>query len=250
VKTDLQKEGLIGSVRTVRIEEARFSNQSGHWVEEPRRLSARITYDGRGNKTEEIGSEAVGKTLYIHDARGRRTEEPHYSSSGTFYSKLIYTYHEKDKLTTTISSDSFHFPPDNKTDYTYDEKGRLIAETVYGPGLAFKDRAIHGYDAQGHRSSTTTHDGALGVDKVVTTYDARDIILEETTYYTEKVEMEDRPVPPPAKRIYTYEWDAHGNWIKQTETMCHAESGTMVCEPSLMTYRTIIYYREAGISAP
>ena len=44
VKTNLQEENLIGPVRTVRIETARFSKVSGQWVEGPRELPVTMTY--------------------------------------------------------------------------------------------------------------------------------------------------------------------------------------------------------------
>jgi hypothetical protein len=38
----------------------------------------------------------------------------------------------------------------------------------------------------------------------------------------------------------------HGNWIKQAETCCSSESGQAVCDPSLVTYRTITHYPETA----
>lgn len=282
-KTDRQKDGLVGLVRTVRVEAARFSNQAGRWIEEPRELAVITTYDGRGNKLEMVPGQTdikglfegirwekqtytyddqgrlaevvsynsngslIGKMIHTYDDKGKLTKIISYSSDGSPGSKTVYTYDDKGHLTAETSSDAAGFM--GETGYTYDDKGNLIEETIYGPGLNIKGRAVHTYDAQGHRISTTTHDthdGALGIDKVVTTYDAKGNILEETTHYTEKVGMEDRPVLPPAKWVYTYELDAQGNWIKQTRTDCSSESGEPVCEPSLVTYRTITYYPEAA----
>jgi len=275
VKTDLQKEGLTGPVQTVLIETAQFSNESGQWIEGPRELSARITYDVRGNKTAVIGNDATGKTTYTYDAQGNRTGEVYYGSDGTLYETLGYIYDDKGKLNEITSYGSDGQPLGRHVAYTYDDKGNqtgavwshsgasytydsdghLIEETVHSSGQ-IRSRLVHVYDAQGHRVSTTSyasHDPGLGIEKVVTTYDARGNTLEQTTYYTQRADEPERPVPPPAKRVYTYEWDAHGNWTKQTQTFCSFETGKLVCESShlsTVTYRTITYYcQPAGRSA-
>jgi YD repeat-containing protein len=224
VRTDLQKEGFIGLVRTVQIQTAQFSNQAGQWVEGPRGRPAIITYDVKGNRIEGK-SEDTTKTAYTYDAQGRVIEE--------------------------VTSD--HVGLIGKTVYTYDDKGNLTEEEVYGPS-GLKYRSEHIYDDQGRRIATTnddTHDPALGIEKVVMTYDNKGNIREMTTYYTHKIgDEEDRPIPPPAKRVYTYEFDTHGNWIKQTQTLCTAETGEPVCEPFMVTYRTITYYPETERPQP
>jgi hypothetical protein len=92
------------------------------------------------------------------------------------------------------------------------------------------------------------HDAGLGIAKVVTTYDPRGNIKDITTYYTRRAggeEDEEAPIPPPAKFVYTYEFDAQGNWIRQIQTNCGtAKSGQLVCEPSMVTYRSITYSSE------
>jgi antitoxin component YwqK of YwqJK toxin-antitoxin module len=275
VKTDLQKEGLIGPVRTVRIETAQFSNQSSQWIEGPRELSAGITYDVRGNKTEVTGSAFVGKTLYIYNAQGDLTETLSYSPDGSLSERTVYTYDAKGNLMETVS-----YAPDgsshrktvytynaqgqlteqvtcdavgcfDKGAYTYDPYGNLVEERFYYPdSAAIKLHIVHTYDAQGRRIQTErgpAHLG-LGIEKTVETYDANGNILELTTYYTEKVEDEaGKPIPPPARVVYTYKFDARGNWIKQTQTLYTSETGKPVCEPSMVTYRTITYYPETGM---
>jgi hypothetical protein len=135
---------------------------------------------------------------------------------------------------------------------TYDSEGNLIEEEFSRSGSGY--RSVHTYDAQGKRVTTTQYsdrDPGLGIEKTVLAYDARGNITELTTYYTQRAgDKEVRPIPPPNKRVYTYEFDAHGNWVKQTMTLCSAESGKPVCEPSLVTYRTITYYPEAAGREP
>jgi len=95
VKTDLQEDGLVGPVRAVQIATAGFSNHSGHWVEEPRGLPARITYDVRGNRIE--GGYAA-KTLHTYNAQGNRLETMTYGPAGALIDKTRYTYDDTGRL--------------------------------------------------------------------------------------------------------------------------------------------------------
>jgi YD repeat-containing protein len=289
MKTDRQAESLVGPVRTIRIEAARFSKQSGQWVEEPRELVALISYNARGNKTEvipgPIGTGArwlvegipLERTIYTSDLQGKLTEEVSYNPDGSLSSKTVHTYDSQGREQETssyepngsLTSKTTYMYDDegklieevcynpfgllNTMLFTYDDKGNLTAEQIYDPS-GLKSRSEHTYDEHGRRVATTNYDPhgpALGISKVVTTYDAKGSILEVTTYYTHKTgDEEDRPIPPPAKRVYTYEFDTYGNWIKQTQTLCTSETGKPVCEPSLVTYRTITYYPETEMPRP
>lgn len=249
VKTDLQKEGLIGPVRTVRTETAQFSHHRGQWIEGPRGQPASMTYDRHGNRIE--GGYAA-KTLHTYDAQGNRIETISYGPDGSLLDKTLYTYDGRGNLTEAVSESSGYI---NRTGYTYDDRGKLTEETVYGPGGDIKVESVHIYDAQGRKIQTIdkdpAHDPGLGIDKVVTTYDTKGNIIEMTTYYTRRAgDEEERPVSLPNKRVYTYEFDARGNWVKRTWTLCSSESGKPVCEPSLVTYRTITYYPKATAQEP
>jgi YD repeat-containing protein len=249
VKTDLQKEGLIGPVRTVRMETAQFSHHHGQWIEGSRGQPSSITYDRHGNLIE--GGYAA-KTLHVYDAQGNRLETASYGPNGALLDKTRYIYDDRGNLTEAVSESSGYI---NRTVYTYDDQGKLIGETVYGPGGNVAVESMHIYDAQGRRVQTINHDPAhdpgLGIEKVVTTYDTRGNIKELTSYYARRPgDEEERPVPLPNKWVYTYDFDAHGNWVKQTETLCTSESGKPVCEPSRVTYRTITYYPEATTQEP
>lgn len=228
VKTDLQEDSLIGPVRTVQIQTAQFSNQAGQWVEGPRELSASITYDVRGNKTEAIGSAFVGKTLYAYNARGDLTETLSYSPDSSLSERTVYTYDAKGNLMETVSyapDGSFHRKTVythsaqgqlteqitcdaagcfDKVTYTYDPYGNLVEERFcYPDSAAIKLHSMHTYDAQGRRIQTErgpAHLG-LGIEKLVETYDANGNILELTTYYTHKIgDEEGRPIPHSCKK--------------------------------------------------
>lgn len=272
---NLRQQGLLGPVQAVRVETAQFANHAGHWVEEPRQLSVIRTYNVQGRWTAEMGPRSkalvlynaqgalreihihntendslVERIVYTYDAQARRVATRCYEAGGAMQ-EVRYTYDVLGRLSEQITCDAVSCF--DKIAYTYDSQGNLIEESFYYPdSSSIKLRLVHTYDEQGRRTQTEsydTHGPALGVEKTVETYDAKGNILELITYYTEKIgDEEGKPIPPPSKMVYTYEWDAHGNWVKQTQTLCISESGKLVCEPSMVTYRTITYYAEAEIS--
>jgi YD repeat-containing protein len=271
---NLQQEALLGPVRTVQAETAQFVNQAGHWVEGPRQPPFLRTYDIQGRWTAEIspGIKALSsynaqgklteirtynvgkgsldeKIIYTYDAHGRRVELVCYNAEGAVEGTSRYTYDAQGRLTAVSSSGVL-----SSRVYKYDDKDNLIEEIVYGPLGRSGYRLVHTYDTQGRRIQTANyddaHDPGLGIEKVVTTYDAIGNPTEQTTYFTQRADEPTKPIPPPTRLIYTYEWDTHGNWIKQTQTLCTAETGKPVCEPSMVTYRTITYYPETERPQP
>ncbi len=45
-----------------------------------------------------------------------------------------------------------------------------------------------------------------------------------------------------SKEVYTYEFDAVGNWTKMTTSIALIEAGELTFEPTEVAYRTIAYY--------
>jgi hypothetical protein len=52
-----------------------------------------------------------------------------------------------------------------------------------------------------------------------------------------------------AKEVYTYEFDAVGNWVKMTTSVAMIEGGKVTFEPSEVTYRSISYFLDEGMLA-
>jgi hypothetical protein len=52
-----------------------------------------------------------------------------------------------------------------------------------------------------------------------------------------------------AKEVYTYEFDAVGNWVKMTTSVAVMEGGKVSFEPSEVTYRSISYFLDQTVLA-
>lgn len=276
MKTNRQKDGLAGPAQTVRIEAARFSNQSGKWVKGPRELVAVLAYDERGNRREVVPGHTDivahfediphGKAIYTYDAQGRLTETVIYHPDGTISNKLLHTYDAQGHRTETTSYSS-DGSINGKTAYTYDAQGHLTGEdssNIFGfvtytydaqgnliEEASDKSRAVHTYDVQGHRIETAyydlAHDAGLGIDRTIVTYGVRGNMIERFT-----CAINSPCSASGSKTVYSYKFDSYGNWGERAETYCipKAISGTLVCEPTIETYRTITYYPKLGDTRP
>ncbi len=240
-KIDKEKYHLLGPVQKVMIEMAKLSDKFGKWAEGKRTLSETVTFDARGNLTEEDSYDSDGtvkaKAVYTYAAKDNRAEEVSYKPRWRFFdgpvdSKDVYTYDEKGNLTEEASYNS-DGTLRSKTIYTYDAKRNLIEEAVYHPDGTVRSKTICTYDAKGNRTEETIYnaDGTLRA-KTVYTYDATGNRTEEDFYNPDLQK----------KETYTYESDSFGNWIKMTTSTWVTKFGKSYFEPSLVTYRTITYY--------
>jgi len=89
------------------------------------------------------------------------------------------------------------------------------------------------YDQKGNRVDNAYFLEAGGslTGKEVYKYDDRGNIVEMTLHNDDGSLL--------AKEVYTYEFDAVGNWVKMTTSVAVIEGGRVSFEPSEVTYRTI-----------
>lgn len=99
------------------------------------------------------------------------------------------------------------------------------------------------YDQKGNRVDNAYFLAAGGslTGKEVYKYDARGNIVEMTLHNDDGTLL--------AKEVYTYEFDAVGNWVKMTTSVAMMEGGKVTFEPSEVTYRTISYFLDQNVLA-
>jgi protein TonB len=99
------------------------------------------------------------------------------------------------------------------------------------------------YDQKGNRVDNAYFLAAGGslTGKEVYKYDDRGNIVEMTLHNEDGSLL--------AKEVYTYEFDAVGNWVKMTTAVAVIEGGRVTFEPSEVTYRTISYYLDETMMA-
>jgi ketosteroid isomerase-like protein len=98
------------------------------------------------------------------------------------------------------------------------------------------------YDLQGHRIESSYYliRGGLATGTEEYRYDEKGNIVEMT--------MRDPQNSIVSKEVYTYEFDAVGNWTKMNTFLVVFEAGRLSYEPAEVTYRNITYYYNQTIS--
>src|SRR5215213_5567386 len=111
--TDRDRDGLAGPVRRVRTETVKLSNKGGKPVEGQRAVLESVTYDIKGNKTENAyfpvpGAVLTGKEVYKYDDKGNIAEMTLLNADGSLLSKEVYSYEfdqfgNWSKMTTSVA---------------------------------------------------------------------------------------------------------------------------------------------------
>jgi hypothetical protein len=246
-KRDREQERLLGPVKTVLIEIAKISEQSGKQVEHSRIPWTSTTYDPQGNRVEErqlYDDESLNfKSVFTYDPSGMIKEGVEYDYQGTVTFKWDYS-HDRDKKT----MEEARYEPGgalfSKSSYQYDADGNLVEEMRLHSQSANDFKWVYLYDEAGRKVEESFYviraQGLLNKTestldfKSVYAYDAKGNLIEETRY--------DGSGGVKSKKSYRYEFDAAGNWIVQTSGAWVTRSGKPYFEPTEATYRTITYH--------
>jgi hypothetical protein len=206
-KSDLEQAGFKGKVKTVKLEETRFSSKSGKPVESKRIHVETQSYGENGMlvKSTRFDSGAPVDYFYSYDSKGKRLELSR----------------------TAISSTRIN------TEYKYDANGNKIEEVQMGDeGLV--NKIVYVYDAQGRPTERRIFNKQGLFARRAYTYAADANPTQEAEY--------DPKGALAAKQGYSYELDPTGNWIKRTTFAQGTSNGKAYSEPAAVTYRTITYY--------
>jgi len=91
-----EQDGLVGSVRRVKIESAKIEVQDGRSIEGPRQILELTTYGINGNRVENTsypgGNSLIGKEEYKYDDRGNIIEMTLRDDHGAIVSREAYSY--------------------------------------------------------------------------------------------------------------------------------------------------------------
>lgn len=96
-ESDRTRDGLTGPVRRVRTEVVKLLNEAGKLNEGKRALLEVVSYDVKGNKTENqyfpvTGATLTGKEVYKYDEKGNISEMTLLNDDGSLLSKETYRY--------------------------------------------------------------------------------------------------------------------------------------------------------------
>ena len=193
------------------------------------------SYNQQGREVEaleQVGEKNLVRRLYtaIYDAQGKQIEA-RYSEGGrelkAYYRYSLSAGRLSELSTLNAGGILFH-----RVVYSYDDSGRLIGESAYGPDSQLYKRSLFSYEdgRKKEEMSTFNEDGSLNLG-LVQIYDDRDNVIEAGA-----LDQGDRC----CKTVRIYEYDQVGNWIKQTVQSVERAAGKVIAE--WFEERKIEYY--------
>jgi hypothetical protein len=261
-KSDLQKEGLLGKVKTQVIERATVTTRPGGSAKEQRSFSSMHVYDGNGNCVEAIGvnhdgSKFINRILY--DSSGREIERHFLNANGTMTARSLSFYDDKGQKIETLVYCPLQ-TLNHILNFAYDDSGNLIEETLHYPSLSIRNRTVIVRDNRGNETGRNTYsiDGALTRQDFYT-YDEKGrqasyIVQNEskvpvihwTHTYNERGDRKEnfvynREGALYLKETFSYEFDSVGNWVKKRVDIEKFKDGQTGKEV-LIIYRKLTYY--------
>ncbi len=229
-KSDKELDGFKGPVGSVRIERAAINNETGKAVEGQRTRSFKLRYSEKGELAERIyyNGEWISSVHFFH------TDTPGVKKEEVFERNPIAASAPQDSNPTVPQ------PAENKLVFKhvfqYDNKGNRIENSVFANFDQPFGKDIYVFDDKGNNVEFKSYNerGRL-VLKSTFTFDNKGAIATSSSYDEAGKLLE--------KRSYAYEFDAQGNWIKQTASKVLANGKI---EPLEVIYRTISYFPPVG----
>ncbi len=161
MKTDREKDGLVGAVQSVRQECAYISRKDDKWLIHLRKLESMTTYDRDGKRTDQsymnqvIHGSPNPDDVNKYDEEGNLVEHEKYSNGLLQYKVLFY----------------------------YDAEGREVERIVHNPDATLNSRTVCNYDERGRATEMSTYmsDGTLDCKHTYTNkYDSNGNLVEMT----------------------------------------------------------------------
>jgi len=224
-------------------------------------------YDAQGRVTQEdlygIDGKMHGKEIYTYNAEGHLTERVSYSVNPTFYNGKIVIKSDAAGRWIEAADYDFDGAPGMKQTRSYDAQGRVIDETDYLSPRDIEVKMIHRYNAKGQEVEELSYPhGAFLGSRSRYTYDKMgNRIRHETWLYDIKGALTGKWVgvwdskgnqtdslsygpDGSVKRheISAYQFDAIGNWTKQTVKEYTVDGGKPLLAKMTVNYQTVTYY--------
>lgn len=255
-KSDVEKAGLAGQVKSVAVWRVEYTLKDGRSVEGRRVPFRRTTFDEQGRRTEEMTYDQNGtpleKLVYTYNAEGRNTGYEEYSSvlekglskprrhvyaldgagrmieyiihesDGSLASKFTYAYDAAGRKT----EEAFYSWQGVRTGrlvYVYDTRGLLLSQTSYNAGDAVSWQNVNTYDPEGLKTESAQYQGGTLRYRFFYKYDGKGRPKEvETREFNAVPNVRVSHAPEPGRVVYTYDDEK-----RTKEVATYDERGTL-----------------------
>jgi len=261
---DWDRHHLRGRIRYAHSEVVDLSNDSGKWLEQPRRPVSTVAFNEHGYVVRELLYNLNGCIAQIgctqFDINGNKKELRFQSPGGGLLSLLRCEYDSAGRLLECISTQAQGLVK-QRCRPRYDQAGNKVEELWFDDDGSLGRRYVYKYGPTGQTAEQVLYayaDNGSIVDKWTTFYNEEGNVIERSCF-----DREGRTIAGPIKYRYNrdgdqieaatlnlkgdvystssyfYDLDAQRNWIKRLEVFKARESGF---ETRVMTYRTLQYY--------
>ncbi len=187
MKTDRERDGWVGPVRSVVVESGPIPDESGEDVVTVRQFDFKITYNRDGRRTSEsdgfnmLAAPPARDSIIREDSDGNIIEYEQHEHDILKY-KTIFTYDAEGREIKRATYDSNGVLL-NSWVHEYSERGQAVGLTIYrGDGsLVSKQTYVHEYDVVSNVTKTT-HGSWTSVDGKLT-YEPEFVTYYTITYY-------------------------------------------------------------------
>lgn len=224
----------IGPIKTSRFVRLKSSGTLGRWTKD--KLIEVHGYDAKGQLTERCIYERderslIGRIVHTYDSEGKLVEINSYDVLGSLVGKDLYHYQSKGRLSviTHYTNGSLSY----KETHVWTLSGKRVeVASLYPPNEWLARKEIVKFSDKGRILEAAFHnaDGSLGI-KELYKYDKNGNPV--------RLIIRDAYGAVIGKVIYKYEFDAHGNWTKQTKTYFGDSNSSLSRE---LINRTVVYY--------
>ncbi len=206
-KSDVERAGLKGRVKSVEVSRVEYTLKDGRSIEARRVPFRKTVYDEQGRRVEEVTHDQTGsvtqRLVYTYDAEGRNTGYEEYASvSGKNATRPRRHVYALDGAGRTVEYTVYESDGSaaSRFTYAYDAAGNKLEEAFYSWQGVRTGRLVYEYDARGHVLTQTSYNRDDSVSwKNVNVYDAEGRKTESAQYSGDKLRYR-----------FFYKYDAKG----------------------------------------
>ncbi|MFY9621286.1 MAG: hypothetical protein WAQ99_15845 [Pyrinomonadaceae bacterium] len=239
-KTSREIDGLIGPVHKVVTVHTAFVRTGDKWVEDGETTTSVRTYDEKenGGRSRDGGSESAngrGGGTVKHNDKGQVVERAFYGPDNELAGKILFTHDQAGRVIEVVEQNG-KGNLRRRHEQTFDDRGNMTSLSTFGSDNKINRKLTWTFDTKGNRTEWTEQllkgDELTLFQRITSTYDDKNNVLVETQY--------GNPEGSVMRQVFSYEFDARGNWIKRERLLLAGDSNE--AQRRDLDLRSITYY--------
>ena len=228
--TDREFAGLRGKVKSVFTEDADLVLDKGKLVPKFREMQFDELYDEAGNMTQSSIYFVGSRRIFTFIDNEKTSKSANFQTSRASVAVIAGS-----KAGNNVP---VNVPYELKYKYEYDTNGRIIKETIHRYDGTLYTKTDYKYNDQGKLIEEIWYQGDKVSKNLYYTYDAKGNLTEQRFVPTGINGETD----PSTYLFKDYKFDKQGNWVQRNQTTIYTSNG-QVNKPQRIVYSKIAYYK-------